>query len=60
MRPVRDLLRKRGQLVRERTRHILSVENLLTRNTGSRLSCRKIKDSIVGKSNDCSHVSNCR
>jgi transposase len=43
-RPVRDLLRKRRQLVGERTRHILSVENLLTRNTGSRLSCRKIKE----------------
>jgi len=49
LRPVRDLLRKRGQLVRERTRHILSVENLLTRNTGSRLSCRKIKELDCGE-----------
>ena len=48
-RPVRDLLRKRRQLVGERTRHILSVENLLTRNTGSRLSCRKIKELDCGE-----------
>jgi len=44
LRPVRDLLRKRGQLVRERTRHILSVENLLTRNMGARFNGRYVKD----------------
>jgi transposase len=42
-RAVRDLLRKRGQLVRQRTAHILSIENLYARNTGSRLSCNAIK-----------------
>ena len=42
-RAVRDLLRKRGQLVRQRTAHILSIENLYSRNTGSRLSCNAIK-----------------
>ncbi len=33
-RAVRDLLRKRGQLVRQRTRNILSIENLISRNQG--------------------------
>jgi transposase len=33
-RPVRDLVRKRSHLVRTRTSYILSVENLITRNTG--------------------------
>ncbi len=42
-RAVRDLLRKRGQLVRQRTAHILSIENLYTRNTGSRPHCNAIK-----------------
>jgi len=36
MRPVRDLLRKRSFLVRQRTANILSVQNVLTRNTGRR------------------------
>ncbi len=49
VRPVRDLLRKRGQLVRERTRHILSVENLLTRNTGARFNGRYVKDLDCGE-----------
>jgi transposase len=42
-RGVRDLLRKRGQLVRQRTGHILSIENLYARNSGYRLSCNAIK-----------------
>jgi len=42
-RGVRDLLRKRGQLVRQRTAHILSIENLYARNSGDRLSCNAIK-----------------
>lgn len=42
-RTVRDLLRKRGQLVRQRTAHILSIENLYARNSGDRLSCNAIK-----------------
>lgn len=42
-RSVRDLLRKRGQLVRQRTSHILSIHNLYARNTGSRLSNQAVK-----------------
>jgi len=42
-RPVRDLLRKRGQLVQQRTTHILSIQNLYSRNTGARLSCNTVK-----------------
>jgi transposase len=42
-RPVRDLLRKRGQLVQQRTTHILSIQNLWIRNTGVQLSCNSIK-----------------
>ena len=42
-RAVRDLLRKRSQLVRHRTAHVLSVQNLLSRNTGASLPENKIK-----------------
>ena len=42
-RPVRDLLRKRSQMVRHRTIHLLSIQNLLIRNTGSSLSANQIK-----------------
>ena len=42
-RPVRDLLRKRGQLVRQRTANLLSIQNLYTRNTGSSMSANEIK-----------------
>ena len=42
-RPVRDLLRKRGQLVRQRTANLLSIQNLFTRNTGNSLSGNEIK-----------------
>ena len=41
-RPVRDLLRKRLQLVQQRTALILSFENLLTRNLGTRLTVNEI------------------
>ena len=40
-RAVRDLLRKRSQLVRQRTAQILSVQNLLARNLGARASSRE-------------------
>ncbi|OVE76567.1 IS110 family transposase [bacterium F11] len=43
-RPIRDLLRKRSQLVRYRTAQILSIQNLMSRNTG-----RSIKDNDIGK-----------
>jgi transposase len=42
-RPVRDLLRKRSQLVRQRTINLLSIQNLYTRNTGQALSANQIK-----------------
>lgn len=42
-RGVRDLLRKRSQLVRQRTTHILSIQNLMSRNTGKSMSSAKIK-----------------
>ena len=42
-RPVRDLLRKRSQMVRQRTTNLLSIENLLTRNTGSSLNAKRVK-----------------
>ncbi len=42
-RAVRDLLRKRSQLVHHRTAHLLSIQNLVTRNTGSSISANRIK-----------------
>ena len=42
-RPLRDLLRKRGQLVEQQTANVLSVQNIIVRNTGTRLSGTKIK-----------------
>jgi transposase len=42
-RALRDLARKRMQLVRARTQHVLSVENILARSTGSRLCANAIK-----------------
>ena len=42
-RGVRDLLRKRSQLVQQRTLHILSLQTLIERNTSIRLSGNQIK-----------------
>ena len=42
-RAVRDLLRKRGQLVRQRSTQILSMGNLLARNLGSHARGNEIK-----------------
>lgn len=42
-RPTRDLLRKRLQLVRHRTSHILSVKNILARNLGLRMRSEDVK-----------------
>src|SRR3990170_3692226 len=39
-RAVRDLARKRMQLVRSRTAHILAVENITARQHGTRISSR--------------------
>ena len=41
-RAVRDLLRKRAHLVRQHTAQVLSVQNLLARNTGSRFSAKRL------------------
>jgi transposase len=42
-RAVRDLLRKRAHLVKQRTQNILSIQNLTCRNTGGRLSANQAK-----------------
>jgi transposase len=42
-RAVRDLLRKRSQMVGQRTSNLLSIQNLITRNTGSSLNGNRIK-----------------
>jgi len=42
-RAVRDLLRKRSQLVRYRTANLLSIQNLFTRNTGCSISANRVK-----------------
>jgi transposase len=46
-RAVRDLLRKRGHLVQQRTRNILSIQNLTSRNRGVRLSSNQTKQLTV-------------
>ena len=43
LRATRDLARKRMQLVRHRTMHILSVENITARQFGTRISCNQVK-----------------
>src|SRR5262249_49663843 len=42
-RPVRDLLRQRAHLVEQQTANVLSVQNIILRNTGARLSANRIK-----------------
>lgn len=42
-RAVRDLLRKRSQLVRQRTTQLLSMQNLLARNLGQQVKSNDIK-----------------
>ncbi len=42
-RPVRDLLRKRLQLVRHRTSHILSIQNIVSRSLGIRMTSNEVK-----------------
>ena len=41
-RAVRDVLRKRAHLVRQHTSHVLSVQNILVRNTGLRFGVKQI------------------
>jgi len=50
-RPVRDLLRKRGHLVKIRTSLILSLQNIIARNCGARLNVndvKRLRDNRVG------------
>jgi transposase len=42
-RAVRDLLRRRAFLVRDRTSHLLSVKNLYSRNTGAQVAANELK-----------------
>lgn len=42
-RPIRDLLRKRLQLVRHRTSHILSIQNMVSRSLGIRMTSNEVK-----------------
>src|SRR5499425_3553301 len=42
-RAVRDLLRKRSQLVHQKTANLLSIQNLYSRNTGQSMSANRIK-----------------
>jgi transposase len=41
-RPLRDLLRKRGQLVHQHTANLLSVQNLVARNEGKSISANEV------------------
>jgi transposase len=43
-RAVRDLLRKRAHLVRQHTANMLSVQNIMARNTGARFSVKRIQE----------------
>src|SRR5262245_31096842 len=43
-RAVRDLLRKRAHLVRQHTANVLSVQNIMVRNTGARFSVKRIQE----------------
>src|SRR5437667_12180099 len=42
-RAVRDLLRKRAPLVRQHTATVLSVQNIMARNTGARFSVERMQ-----------------
>jgi transposase len=42
-RALRDLLRKRGRMVQQRTANLLSLKNLVHRNTGQRLGVRALR-----------------
>ncbi|MEX2353078.1 MAG: IS110 family transposase [Gammaproteobacteria bacterium] len=51
-RPVRDLLRKRLQLVRHRVTHMLSAQNQLWRSTGRKYETNRIKKADLTLLND--------
>src|SRR6516165_9302937 len=43
-RAVRDVLRKRAHLVRQHTANVLSVQNIMARNTGARFSGKRLQE----------------
>jgi len=43
-RAVRDVLRKRAHFVRQHTANVLSVQNIMVRNTGSRFRVKRIRE----------------
>src|SRR5438067_68270 len=43
-RAVRDVLRKRAHLVRQHTANVLSVQNIMVRNTGARHSIKQLRE----------------
>src|SRR5436309_2638312 len=43
-RAVRDVLRKRAHLVRQHTANVLSVQNIMARNTGARFSVKRLHE----------------
>jgi transposase len=43
-RAVRDILRKRAHLVRQQTANVLSLQNIIVRNTGVRLSAKRLNE----------------
>jgi transposase len=58
-RALRDLGRKRLQLTRSRTQHILAVENIVARQTGARINGRAVKqltEEQVHKMGQCTDV----
>src|ERR671924_1512942 len=54
-RAVRDVLRKRAHWVRQQTANVLSVQNIIVRNTGARLSAKRL--TVVCTSTMASKVS---
>lgn len=46
-RAVRDLMRKRSQLVHQSTSNLLSIQNLVIRNTGKSISSNEVKKLLV-------------
>jgi transposase len=59
-RAVRDLLRKRAHLVRQHTAQVLSVQNLMVRNTGVRFGAKRIDEftpsELAGMLSEAEHV----
>ena len=48
-RALRDLLRKRGRMVQQRTANMLSLQNLVHRNTGRRLNGKALRELEFGE-----------